>query len=440
MERLTAPGSGLDNPDQGKEPVISRKLVLNARYWLAAVRGSHCSSRFGLLIALGVDGLVDAVFIFFRGNGRAGEGSAMGMWVGKGVKVEKAEKALAKAGSLVDGELVWFYAKCNQFRPLIDAVVVTNARIMGLSTSEGFKYKALVAQLAAVQYDQKKGKVEVTTTDGRVMAFNIISSEDVPTIRHYLDYAREHPASEHVIDALTKSGAAGSSVLASPGASQEDYKATKKAHRQELDRQRAQERAAEKVRKQELKDQQAQERAAEQAAKAKEAGQVVESGSFAGKTVTIYQNGFVRVTGMFSSNAPYERLSLIEASADVGKKTALGRGAGAVMTGGINLLGSTKRGDVYLSIVTDQKTHVLHEDPPTAWGMKASKKLAAAGTAVLQSAAARDAAAGSDQAKSGEPTSATVADRLRELNAMRAEGLVSAEEFDLLRAKLLDSL
>jgi hypothetical protein len=64
----------------------------------------------------------------------------MGMQVGKGVKVEQAEKALAKAGSLVDGESVWFYAKCyanssNHFWSLIDAVVVTNARIMGLSTT-----------------------------------------------------------------------------------------------------------------------------------------------------------------------------------------------------------------------------------------------------------------------------------------------------------------
>jgi hypothetical protein len=362
----------------------------------------------------------------------------MQLQVGKGVKVEKAEKALAKAGGLVEGESVWFYAKCNQFRPMIDAVVVTNARVMGLSTIEGYKYRALVPQVIEMQYDEKKGTVEVTTTDGQVMTFKSVPSEDVPAIRHYFEFAREHPAPQHVIDALTQLGAGGSSVLATAGSSREDYKVAKKALKEELANQRAAERATEKARKQELNRQRAEEQAAEQAAREAEAGQLVESGAFATKTVKIYGNGFVRVQNLFSSSAQYERLLSIEASANVGKKSALGRGAGAVMTGGINLLGSKQRGDVYLTIVTDRKTHVLHEDPPTVRGMKESKKLEAAGNAVIRDVAAPDGSvdAQPDHASPG----ATLAERLRQLNTMRDEGLVSTDEFEQLRTKLLDSL
>lgn len=363
------------------------------------------------------------------------------MKVGRGVKAEKAQKALEKAGDLVDGESVWFYAKCNQFKPMIDAVVVTNVRLMGLSTMDGFKYKALVSQVKATHCDQKKGTVEVTTSDGQVMIFKRIHSDDVPTVGHFLEEARKHPAPKHLIDALIESGAAGSSVLAAEGASREDYAGAKKAHEQESKRQRTQERASERARKREVEDQRARDCAAEQAGLAAEAGELVESTLFGGKTVEIYKNGFIRVVGLFS-NAPYERLLSIEASADVGKKSAVGRSAAAVMTGGISLLGSNKRGDVYLTIVTDRETHVLHQDPPTARGMQASKKLEAAGRAVLQCVAVSEATAGggSDQPSPAGSTGATVAERLRELNKMRDEGLVSAEEYEQLRTKLLGAL
>lgn len=106
------------------------------------------------------------------------------------------------------------------------------------------------------------------------------------------------------------------------------------------------------------------------------------------------------------------------------------------------MLGSNKRGDVYLTIVTDTKTHVLHEDPPTAHGMKASKRLEAAGAAVIRGVGAPNtvAEAGSGQGGSSNSAGVIVAERLRQLTTMRDEGLVSAEEFERLRAKLLDSL
>jgi hypothetical protein len=359
------------------------------------------------------------------------------MQVGKGVKTEKAEKVLAKAGGLVEGEVVWFYAKCNNFRPMVDAIVVTNARVLGLSTLEGYKYKAPVTQITATEYDPKKGTVQIVTTDGQVMTLKSVSSDDVQAVEHYVDYARANPSPPNVTDAIAALGAAGTSVLAAVGAAPTDFKAAKKAHKEEIKKERAQEKAE--------KD------AADRAT----AGEQVESAMFGLKTVMIHQNGYVRVGGaMFTANAQYERLISIEASSDVSKKSGLGRGAAAVMTMGVNLAGSNKRGDVYLTIVTDRTTHVLHEDPPTAMNLKASKKLEAAGNAVIRANAvspahaeptespgdaAVDTAGAQEGAVARSVGGGSVSDKLRELTAMRDEGLVSIEEFQALRAKLLKS-
>ena len=162
-------------------------------------------------------------------------------------------------------------------------------------------------------------------------------------------------------------------------------------------------------------------------------GAEVARANFANKTITIRQRGYVSVGGMFSASSNYERLISIEASGDVSKKSGAGRGVGAVMTGGLNLLGSNKRGDVYLTIVTDSQTYALREDPPTASNMKSSKKLEAAGNAILKTLAA---------SQSQEPAAGTpgVRERLSELNDLLADGLITQEEFDRKRMALIDEL
>jgi len=133
---------------------------------------------------------------------------------------------------------------------------------------------------------------------------------------------------------------------------------------------------------------------AEHAELAETYGPKVEDAVFGGRRVRIYGKGFVRVNAPFrGKNANYQRLVAIEASSDVSKKTGLGRAVGAVATQGVNLLGSNKRGDVYLTITTDYETYVLHEDPPTAMNLRTVKRLEAAGNA----ARVRGAAAASER-------------------------------------------
>jgi hypothetical protein len=67
-------------------------------------------------------------------------------------------------------------------------------------------------------------------------------------------------------------------------------------------------------------------------------GELVIESVCAGKTVRMYSKGYVRISGFFGSNVPYEKLLGISASADIAKKTVIGRGVVAVATLGSNLL------------------------------------------------------------------------------------------------------
>jgi hypothetical protein len=136
----------------------------------------------------------------------------------------------------------------------------------------------------------------------------------------------------------------------------------------------------------------------------------------------------------------YEKLISIEYSGEVQKKSAAGRAAGAVFTGGLNLLASNKRGDIYLTIVTENTTHQLHQDPPTAPSIRAVQQLAAAGKGVLarlDADASRSAPIGS--APPGVEH-ASVTERLHELMKLHEEGTVSDKEFEELRSNLLKDL
>lgn len=170
------------------------------------------------------------------------------------------------------------------------------------------------------------------------------------------------------------------------------------------------------------------ERKAAQAELEAQLGPVVAQELFTTKMVTIYQNGFVKVRGLLGGSA--ERLLSISATSDITKKTGLGRAAGAVATGGLNLLSPNKRGDVYLVIVTDKTTHTLHTDTPTANDLKNAKTLEAAGLTVIAQHEAPAAAAASLEAKSP-------AAQIREMKALLDDGVISQEEFDKFKANLI---
>lgn len=75
------------------------------------------------------------------------------------------------------------------------------------------------------------------------------------------------------------------------------------------------------------------------------------------KKVSLHSKGFI--SGMGSRP---EKLLAISGQADISKKSGLGRAVGAVASAGWNLGLNNKRGDIYITIVTDVKTHTIHID------------------------------------------------------------------------------
>ena len=202
-----------------------------------------------------------------------------------------------------------------------------------------------------------------------------------------------------------------------------DPSAARAAHKQEQRQRRQDERA-----------QRAQQRSEAEASQLVQYGREVADHMFGARRIRIYDKGFVSLS-MFGS-PQFERLISIESSADVAKKSGTGRALGAVMTGGLNLYGSNKRGDVYLVIVTDMKTHALRATPPTVGNMAAAKKLAATGQAVLTSLTGPQVATPSSAHAAGQ----TPADRLRDVAQLRDDGLISPAEFDQAKARLLTEI
>ena len=158
--------------------------------------------------------------------------------------------------------------------------------------------------------------------------------------------------------------------------------------------------------------------------------------NFGGKTIQIFENGFIQVGGLFGGGAS-ELLISIEASSDVAKKSGLGRGAAAVVTGGVNLMGSNKRGDVYLTISTESNIYALRETPPTAGNMTRSKKLEATGTALIHRLSASQALGVDVQTAMPRPTPDGIQSRLVSLQSLLDSGLISEHEYGQKRSEIL---
>src|SRR5687768_116042 len=92
------------------------------------------------------------------------------MQLGKGIKGSAAEKLAAKVGAeLRDGEVITRIGKCNNFKPLVDRVLLTDQRLLAVNVTDGkIKYSADRDQVADVVANSKLSgaTLTVTKTDG----------------------------------------------------------------------------------------------------------------------------------------------------------------------------------------------------------------------------------------------------------------------------------
>jgi hypothetical protein len=189
--------------------------------------------------------------------------------------------------------------------------------------------------------------------------------------------------------------------------------------------------------KEDARAESAKKKQAEKSAALKKYGQTVVSKPFATKWVTIYSKGYVKVSsgmGAFSGNI--EKLLDIFGETDITRKSGLGRTAGAVLTLGANvLLSPGQRGNVYLTITTDRNTHSIMWTRPDANSIRTMNEIVSAGKSAIARSNSESTPAPASQAPStGSPDLAT---QLANLAQLRDSGVLSEEEFEKAKGKLL---
>ena len=164
-------------------------------------------------------------------------------------------------------------------------------------------------------------------------------------------------------------------------------------------------------------------------------GKVLVSEFFDTKKIEIYANGYVKVSSLLGiiNKGTIEKLIAVDGSSEVSKKSGLGRAAGAIFTGGLNLAVSNLRGNAFLNIITENQTHSIMVEAPTPSDLKALSVLVATGKSLAQRAASNNSAS-----IPTAPAAKDLATQLLELDGLHKAGVLSDEEYAKAKNKLLE--
>lgn len=155
---------------------------------------------------------------------------------------------------------------------------------------------------------------------------------------------------------------------------------------------------------------------------------------FNSKKIDIYANGFVKVSSILGiiNKGAIEKLIAVHGSSEVSKKSGLGRAAGAIFTGGLNLAVSNLRGNAFLNIITENQTHSIMVEAPTPSDLKALNVLVATGNSLAQRVSSNTAAS-----VPAAPAAKDLATQLLELDGLHKSGVLTDEEFSAAKSRLL---
>lgn len=172
-----------------------------------------------------------------------------------------------------------------------------------------------------------------------------------------------------------------------------------------------------------------------------EVSEEIASGKVGWTKVRIFKSGYVTI----NDGVP-EKLMAISSSVNVSKKTGAGQAIGqtALFLGSAGVLSggtSNRRGDVYLTIVTELKTHSLHEDLNS---VSASLKNYESEKTVLELEAAGNAALNQLQNFGNEINEMasnpfSLSEELSNIKNLYDSGVLTKEEFEKAKHKLLEN-
>ena len=163
-------------------------------------------------------------------------------------------------------------------------------------------------------------------------------------------------------------------------------------------------------------------------------GKILVNEIFHTKTIRLYSNGYVQVSSILGilDKGRLEKLVAVDGSAEVTKKTGLGRAAGAIFTGGLNLAVSNLRGNAFLNIITENQTHSIMVEAPTPSDLKALNVLVATGKSLAQRASSN-----TSESTPPAPAAKDLATQLLELDGLHKSGVLTDQEFSAAKSRLL---
>jgi hypothetical protein len=156
-----------------------------------------------------------------------------------------------------------------------------------------------------------------------------------------------------------------------------------------------------------------------------------------GTTLTLYRDGTFTTTGMIFTSEP-DRLVAFSSDIDsMRRKSITGRGAAALVTGGMSVLASNNRGVVYVTITGERsgvKTYTTKN--PENKILSSIRSLQAAADHLLASQSNVDTVSDEGSVTTTQRNS-DVATQLRMLAEVHASGALSDEEFAAAKARIL---
>lgn len=165
-------------------------------------------------------------------------------------------------------------------------------------------------------------------------------------------------------------------------------------------------------------------------------GAQVGRGQLGADVVVLFANGYVQVlrnNGGFKLVGEVEKLVSIKAHASYQKKSVTGRVVGALVTGGLNLYSSNNRGDLLLTIETDNTVHSVLSQRPSQTQIERLYKLEAIGNSILEKSG------NTPKNESGNSRVESVPEQLASLAHLRDSGALSEEEFAEAKKRVLNN-
>jgi len=130
------------------------------------------------------------------------------------LKPEKSQKMMAVASaSLLSGEEIWFFGKCNNLRPMCDRFVLTNLRALGMSQGK-VAVQFLYPEITNVVADEKKETIHVESRDGASVTFKMVPKGDHPAILDAFQRGRALPPPPEAVEAYAAAAAETSAMQA----------------------------------------------------------------------------------------------------------------------------------------------------------------------------------------------------------------------------------